>query len=201
MFSAKSLRVELSLALCLAAIGIASRELLVASPNFKPVGAVCIFAGLMISRFWLAALVPLVMMAVSDWRLGGPGFGLACAVQLALLINLSGFRCLRGAGLDGSGAGLVGDRGAGAGNALAKAGRSAVFVAAGTVQFFLTTHLAVWWLSGWYPVTWAGLSECLASGIPFFFRSMAGDFVFGWVPLAALAALGARSVQPVAAIE
>lgn len=169
----RSFLLEVSLAILFVLVGMLGREWLLAWPNFKPVGAVCILAGLMISRAWLAVLVPLAVMGLSDLRLGGAGLGLAIGVQCGLLGQLLIFR--RGKQYVWST-----DR-------VASATRGSVFalgmVLLGAVQFFVLTNLAVWGFTGWYSSGWAGLQECVSNALPFFWRSLAGDLVFAWLPI------------------
>jgi hypothetical protein len=162
-------------------IGIASRELLVDWPNFKPVNAVCVIGGLMLSRWWLAALVPVAIAAVSDWRLGGLPVELTVAVMLAYWLNLASFRWM---------ARRLHKRGAGAWTRAA----IATGVLAGAIQFYLTTNFAFWLGSGLYAREWSGLASCYLAGIPFFWRTLAGDLLFLGAPLLAWQLVEARQL-------
>ena len=46
------------------------------------------------------------------------------------------------------------------------------------VLFFITTNLAVWWTSGMYPHTQAGLSTCFIMALPFFHNSLLATWAF-----------------------
>lgn len=59
-----------------------------------------------------------------------------------------------------------------------------------SIFFFVTTNLAVWWTSGMYPHTSAGLSECFVLALPFFHNSVLATWIF----IAAFE--GVRRLQP-----
>ena len=177
----RSLSIDLFIcALCILA-GIASRELMIANPNFKPVAALCIASGLLVSRVWLAVLVPVLMIAVSDWRLGGSVGVIAIAVQAALIGNLLIFRSSK--------RWLFGNQ-----TGLARSSVLAIFlVLAGSLQFFVTTNFLFWLGTGWYDRSFSGLMQCFVSGIPFLWRTLASDLVFAAAPIVGcqiLASLG-----------
>lgn len=44
--------------------------------------------------------------------------------------------------------------------------------------FFLISNFGVWW--HWYPHTWSGLLTCYTLAVPFFWRTLLGDVVFGY---------------------
>jgi hypothetical protein len=53
-----------------------------------------------------------------------------------------------------------------------------VLSVAGSTLFFLTSNFAVWAEGQLYPLTLAGLSECYALGLPFFWKgTLPADFV------------------------
>jgi len=175
----KRLWQDLAICTLLIVVGIASREAMETWPNFKPAGAICIWAGLLVSRLWLALLVPPLMMAISDVGIGGPGLGLAMAVQLALIVNLVVCRSAR---TRLTRMPEIVPKHA-SGSAAGRCGWGAMLIGAGSVQFFLTTNFAVWASATWYPATAAGLASCYVAGIPFFWNTLCGDLLFGWTPL------------------
>lgn len=172
------------------AIGVASRELLESWPNFKPVGAICILAGLLVSRLWLAVMVPPVMMAISDFGIGGAGFGLAIAVQIALIANLGSFRLLRNRFMGDSSC----PRNFSFGKAAKRNASGAMLIGAGSFQFFLTTNFAFWATTSWYSPDLTGLVSCYVAAIPFFWNTLGGDLLFAGMPLVAFQM--ARSLSP-----
>jgi hypothetical protein len=48
----------------------------------------------------------------------------------------------------------------------------------GSVQFFLITNFAAWWLLGSYPKTASGLAACYLAGLPFLGNTLAGDALY-----------------------
>jgi hypothetical protein len=48
----------------------------------------------------------------------------------------------------------------------------------GSIQFFLVTNFAVWWLLNSYPKTATGLALCYLAGLPLFWNTVAGDFLY-----------------------
>ncbi len=54
----------------------------------------------------------------------------------------------------------------------------------GSVFFFITTNLAVWWSSGIYPRTTMGLTECFVMALPFFNNTLWSTLIFSGVLLA-----------------
>jgi hypothetical protein len=69
----------------------------------------------------------------------------------------------------------------------------------GAVFFFLTTNLAVWGLTTYYPPTVHGLMTSYLAGVPFLLRGLLGDifFAFGYsvAVWTAMGAVGLRVVQ------
>jgi hypothetical protein len=47
-----------------------------------------------------------------------------------------------------------------------------------SLQFFLITNFAVWYGSGFYEQSMAGLAACYTAAIPFWGRTLAGDLIF-----------------------
>ena len=60
----------------------------------------------------------------------------------------------------------------------------------GSVFFFVTTNLAVWWSSGMYPRTSAGLVECFVMAIPFFHNTLLSTWLFSGILLAVSRSFG-----------
>ncbi len=72
----------------------------------------------------------------------------------------------------------------------------------GSVQFFVVTNLASWWL--FYPHTATGLVECYIAAVPYFQNTLLGDAVFttalfGGLALAERGFPALREPAPVAA--
>jgi len=147
-------------------------------PNFTPIGSMSLFAGARL-RGWWAYLVPLCMMAITDPLLhviyGIPGYTKASPfIYASFLVNV-----------------WIGRRLAVSENPI-RIGAAAFLC---SLQFFLVTNLAVWFGSGFYAHTLAGLATCYSEGIPFWGRTLAGDLIFTAV-LFGLHAYLSRRVAP-----
>ena len=124
--------------------------------NMTPVAALALFAGSHFGNRRQALLVTFAVMLASDAILGFHETMPAVYGALAVVVLLG--RSALGAGRD---------------NWVRIGGASL----AGSTVFFVLTNGAVW-LSGAYGLTWQGLAACYAAAIPFFERSIAGDFIF-----------------------
>lgn len=122
-------------------------------PNFSPVGAVALFSGAMLVDRRLALFVPLVILAITDAFIGF--HWLVPVVYGCFLINVLLGRWV---GLDRQPL-MIG-----------------VAALAGSVQFFLLTNLADWWI--YDPHTREGFLLNYIEAIPFFQRTLAGDLFF-----------------------
>ncbi|MEX0895786.1 MAG: DUF6580 family putative transport protein [Patescibacteria group bacterium] len=56
--------------------------------------------------------------------------------------------------------------------------RQVVLLPAASTSFFLLSNLGVWWY--WFPHTIDGLILCYTLALPFFARTIMGDFIFGY---------------------
>lgn len=152
----------------LVAFGVAGR-LVPHLPNFAPVLAASLCAGLWLRSKW-AAVVPLAAMGISDAIIGGY-HPLVMATVYTSLVAATWAHA------------VLGD----------KPGRLklAATMLALSVMYFLTTNLAVWAFDGIYDLTPAGLGRCYLSALPFFRYALAGDMTYLAVLLGA-AALATR---------
>ncbi|WP_406662980.1 DUF6580 family putative transport protein [Gallaecimonas sp. GXIMD1310] len=123
--------------------------------NVSPVAAMALFAGAHFANRWLALLVPLAAMALSDLLLGLHAT-LPFVYGALMLTTLVGMR--------------LGEKWSVTGLALASVGSS--------VLFFFVTNSAVWLLGNYYPPGWQGLNQALVAGLPFFQHSLLGDLLF-----------------------
>lgn len=121
--------------------------------NFTPIGAIALFGGAQFSRKYLAFLVPLAAMLVSDLLIGF--HGTMWAVYLAFILTVAiGMGFLR----------------------KITAGRVFGSALVSSVLFFLITNFAVWYgSSGFYPQTLAGLGACYAAGLQFYQQTFFGN--------------------------
>lgn len=122
--------------------------------NFTPVMAIALFGGTYLAKRW-AILLPLAIVAASDWVIGWHAtipFTWGAFVLTGMLAwwirqHPNPSRILAGS-LMGSG------------------------------LFFLITNIGVWLVAGLYPATAAGLWQCFVAAIPFFRQTVLGDLVY-----------------------
>lgn len=130
-------------------------------PNFTPVSSMSLFAGARLNS-WMAYLVPLVIMAVTDPILGAM-FGYkaytwnSCFVYASFLMSVWIGRQIRDSA------------------DWAKIGGAAFLC---SFQFFAITNFGTWAVGKFYPHSLAGLTECYIAALPFWGRTMAGDLIF-----------------------
>ncbi|HEY6148496.1 MAG TPA: TonB-dependent receptor, partial [Thermoanaerobaculia bacterium] len=127
-------------------------------PNFAALGAVALFSGARL-RGARAFVIPLAAMAASDLVIEfGSGRALWTPVRAAIYGSFAVIVLIGRAG------------------AAARPGRLAALSISGSFLFYVVTNFAVW-LRGTYPPTPAGLAECYAAAIPWFWNTLAGDLV------------------------
>ncbi|MPR36504.1 DUF6580 family putative transport protein [Salmonirosea aquatica] len=127
--------------------------------NFTPIGAIALFGGAHFSRKYLAFLVPLSAMLISDLIIGFHDS--MWAVYLAFILTV------------GIGMGV-----------LQKITVGRVFGSAllSSVLFFLITNFAVWYgASGFYPQTLAGLGACYVAALQFYQQDVFGNLFLNTV--------------------
>src|SRR3982751_3212776 len=132
--NAKNSRVVALLSAILAA---AVLRLVPHPPNFTPIGAMALFSGAYLGRRALAFAAPLAALLLSDVVLGFY-HGMAFVYATTALVVLIGW--------------------------LLSARRSALLIGAAAVAssitFFVLTNFGMWLFSGFYPLSWTGLSAC-----------------------------------------
>jgi hypothetical protein len=146
-------------------------------PNFSPIEAMAMFAGAWLASRWLAMLVPVAAMFLSDAFLGFHSgmpvvYGSMAAIALASHYGL---------------------------RRKVSVGRVAIFGLGGAVFFFVVTNFAVWLRSGMYPMTWEGLVACYVAAIPFFHNQLAGVAVYSTLLFGAWALIAKRWSEPAGA--
>jgi len=155
------------LLLALAMIVIAAALRVAPHPwNFTPVGAMALFSGALVRDRRLAFAFPLLALFAGDLFVGFYKPGVMLMVYASFLLSV-----------------LIGF--------LARKRRSLLRIAGatllGSVQFFLITNFAVWWLLNSYPKTSAGLAACYLAGLPLFGNTLAGDAFYSSVFFGAFA--------------
>jgi hypothetical protein len=151
--SADTIAPDVLLVLFLIGLDVAAR-LLLHTWNVSPVAASALFAGLMLRRRWLALLVPLAALALSDAVIGFDDWRMASVVYAALALPAV--------------AGILGRR-FGAARVVVPAALACSLI------FFAATNLAVWAFSGMYSLDLAGLTQCYTLALPFLKYTIAGD--------------------------
>jgi hypothetical protein len=138
------------LALGLIVIGVLSR-LVPHPPNVTAVVGVSLLAAYVVRNIWLAALVPVAVMAIADIVLGwhGSAFFTYAGMLAATLI---------GRGLSGR-------------LSVPRLGGAAFL---SSLAFFLVSNFGVW-LGGYYGPGLDGLAACYAAALPFWGYSLVGD--------------------------
>ncbi len=142
-------------ALLSAIVAAAALRLVPHPPNFTPIGAMALFSGAYLGRRALAFLAPLAALLLSDLVLGFY-HGMATVYLSTALVAVIGILALQR-------------------RSALRIGSAAV---AGSLLFFVLTNLGMWWFSGFYPHTLAGLEACYVAAIPFFQNSLAGDLFY-----------------------
>ena len=156
------------LASLLVIVAFASRSLLSEYPNFKPIAAIALFSGFYFRNVWLALLVPVTAMLLSDALIGGYQWQIAIFVYGCFIASVF-FGKHFVAKLESE-------------TDQKKIGRTSLAIAplVTAVCFFLLTNFATWLFSGWYKISIEGFVACFVAAVPFFKYSLAGDMFFTW---------------------
>ncbi len=148
------MKFKTGLALILIVLGVWSRWI-PHIPNFTAIGASALLAGSLLGLGWLAVLVPLASLFVSDALLGFyPGLEF---VYMAVLVNV-----------------LLG-------GVLFRGNSRSKWIAlpvVGSLAFFLISNLGVWLSAGLYPRNFSGLLECYAMALPFYRTEALAELVY-----------------------
>jgi hypothetical protein len=136
-------------------------------PNFAPVAAIALFAGFFFRSWLVAASLPLTVMGVSNYFIGGYdalmmllvnatlALPVVCRPLLRRSISLSqnqlNYRYI---------AGVLGSS------------------VAGSVLFFLVSNFGSWLGFDMYEASLAGIGQCYLKALPFFRYTLAGDLFF-----------------------
>ncbi|MEM8526453.1 MAG: DUF6580 family putative transport protein [Bacteroidota bacterium] len=151
-----------------------SRLLFVMIPNFSPIGAIALFGAAYFSKKYLAFLIPLAAMWMSDLIInnmvyprlfpeyydGAFAWGVSWWVYGAFALTVVvGFLLLK------------------------KVSFKNVALASITtaIAFFLITNFGVWASGMMYPKTASGLLLCYGAAIPFFWNTLLSNLIFAAV--------------------
>ena len=139
-------------------------------PNFTPVIAIALFAGVYYRQSIWAWFLPLAVMVVSDlglWFLHGYEF----FTPMRLVIYVCLFAIV-GFGIP------VGKK--------VSTMRIAGGSLAGAVLFFIVTNFFVWASGKLYPMTWEGLMTCYTAAIPFFRNTLMSTVLYSAIMFGAV---------------
>lgn len=171
--------------LLIIAAGVLSRFWMVDEPNFKPIGALVLFAGFYFGRASIGLGALVAMMLISDLFLGFYQPMMMLAVYGSLMVCCA--------------LGVVCHRWKEGRFSASKVGKFAVASLAMSITFFVLTNLAVWSTGMWYPSTLDGLQRCFVAALPFFRNTLASDLLFSQGLLLAYLAVAelshARSIR------
>jgi hypothetical protein len=154
--SNRSLAMDVLLTACLVGLVIAAR-LVPHAPNFSPVVAAGLFAGMVFRSRALALAVPVAGMLLSDLILGSEDLRMRLVIYAALALPVV--------------LGIWGQR-------------FRIVVAllpltlSSSLVFFAVSNLAVWAFSGMYTLDLSGLARCYVLALPFLQNTVIGDIAW-----------------------
>lgn len=125
--------------------------------NFTPVGAMALFSGALVRDRRLAFGFPLLALFAGDLFVGFYKPSVMLVVYSSFLLSV-----------------LIG-RSLGNRRTFLRIVGSTLL---GSLQFFLVTNFAVWWLLDSYPKTAPGLAACYLTGLPFLWNTAVGDALY-----------------------
>ena len=118
-------------------------------PNFVPITAIAIFAGVKFNNIKIAYAIPISIMLISDLFIGFYSISLFVYLAFILIITYNSF--------------------------IKKYSLKNIILS--SVMFFVITNFGVW-LMGGYPKSIEGLVLCYTMAIPFFTNSIIADLFF-----------------------
>ena len=125
-------------------------------PNFTPILGMAIFSGAIISKRFIAYLVPLAAMLLSDLYLGFHASVPIIYFSLAVCVLIGTFIEARVSILN-----------------------SFLSISSGVLVFFLITNFMVWYGSGMYEFSISGLMTCYFMGLPFVQNTFISSLLYG----------------------
>ncbi|MCZ6702128.1 MAG: hypothetical protein O6940_03705 [Ignavibacteria bacterium] len=124
-------------------------------PNFVPIAAMALFGGAYFTKRWVAFLIPLAAMLITDLILGFHSTMWAVYLSFMLMVVI-GMLFIKQKKI------------------------SNIFLASvsASVLFFAITNFAVWASGIYYPKDLSGLAASYTAAIPFFHYTLLGDLFF-----------------------
>ncbi len=141
--------------LTLIILGAAFTRLIPHYPNFTAVGAVALFGGAYFTKKWLAFVVPLAALFLTDLIIGF--YSQMWVVYLSFILIVVIGMSLQGA---------------------KKPGKVILASVSASVSFFVITNFAMWYGSSLYPQNFTGIMESYTAAIPFFSYTLLGDLFY-----------------------
>ncbi len=137
-------------------------------PNFAPIGAMALFGAAYFSKKYIALLIPILSMWLSDLVINNTiyaqyfdGFtffyqGFYWTYMAFIFIGVLGFILLK------------------------KPKPQNIIIASlsASIIFFIVSNFGVWASGTMYPNNFSGLITCYAAGLPFFKNTLIGDLVY-----------------------
>lgn len=164
--------IESILFVVLVASGVALRISLQDLPNFAPVAAMSLFAGFVFRSWLVAACLPISIMGISDYFIGGYEGRMMMLVHASLVLPVFARGILR----------RHVSWSQRAANPLVCASRFSAGVLGSSLVasclFYLVTNFGAWLWFDMYQSSWTGLLQCYVNAIPFFRYTLAGDLFF-----------------------
>ena len=125
-------------------------------PNFTPILGMAVFSGAIINMRFIAYLVPLTAMLLSDLYLGFHASMPIIYFSLAVCVLIGTFIEARVSILN-----------------------SFLSISLGVLVFFLITNFMVWYGSGMYESSISGLMTCYFMGLPFVQNTFISSLLYG----------------------
>ena len=125
-------------------------------PNFTPILGMAVFSGAIFSKRFIAYLVPLAAMLLSDLYLGFHASMPIVYFSLAVCVLIGTFIEARVSILN-----------------------SFLSISLGVLVFFLITNFMVWYGSGMYEYSISGLMTCYFMGLPFVQNTLISSLLYG----------------------
>ncbi|MEO1515007.1 MAG: DUF6580 family putative transport protein [Bacteroidota bacterium] len=137
-------------------------------PNFTPVTGMALFGAAYLNRRWLALVIPLVALWISNLILDNTvyaqyydgfvwfsPFTIWVYISIAAIVGI-GYIFLKKVSF----------------------GRVASVTLLASLLFFFVTNFGSWLASDMYPKNASGLLACYIAGIPFYWKTLAGDLFY-----------------------
>ena len=137
-------------------LSLAFIRLLPHAPNFTPIIAISIYAGIKFNNKYLALLIPILSMVISDLFIGFHSSMLAVYLCIVMNVFIGIFFIKKFTLLNYMYLSFL-----------------------GACNFSIITNFSVWILSNMYPLTIEGLIMCYLLALPFFQNTLISSLFFG----------------------